>query len=111
MPSPARTLPRRYLAAIALSMAAAATTLPAQAARPAGAFSAQLTAPVSEPRRELLGEQVWRCAGDSCSARFDGSHPQRTCARVVQVFGPVVRFASPAGELSGEQLARCNGAK
>jgi hypothetical protein len=32
------------------------------------------------------------------------------CGKVARKFGPVARFASPQGELSTEQLARCNGA-
>lgn len=108
MPSPRLrpALSRLLVAGLLLGL-----PLSAQAARAPGTFTAELVAPVGEARRELLGEQTWRCAETRCSARFDGAHPLRTCARVVQVFGPVAGFASPAGPLSAQQIARCNGAK
>lgn len=108
MPSPhlRHVLSRTLVAGLLLGL-----SLPAQATRAPGTFTAELAAPVGEARRELLGEQSWRCAETHCSARFDGAHPLRTCARVAQIFGPVAGFSSPAGALSAEQIARCNGAK
>ena len=82
----------------------------AQAGAGSGMFTARLATALSEPRRELVGEQLWRCSADGCTTRFDGAHSVRTCAKVAQAFGPVVRFSTPRGELSAEQLARCNGA-
>jgi hypothetical protein len=81
----------------------------AQAAPRGGAYVASLSAPLAAPRQEIVGGVLWRCAGDSCSAPAEGSRPLMVCERVVKKFGQVARFTSPLGELSAEELTRCNG--
>ncbi len=108
-----RQLPRTLLAAglaIAGTIASfGATTTPAYAAG-AGAYSASLATPVDAPKREVINGVLWRCEGDSCSAPLDGSRPANACAKLVRKIGPVTRFASPKGELSADDLQRCNAA-
>lgn len=80
-----------------------------QAAPRGGAYSAALSTPVSAPKQEIVGGVLWKCAGAQCAAPADGSRPVLACQRVARTFGPIARFTTPAGELSGEELSRCNG--
>ena len=77
----------------------------------AGAMVATLAAPLEAPRQEIMDGAMWRCAGDRCQAPAQGSRPLVVCQRVAKQFGAVSRFASPRGELSAEELTRCNGAR
>ena len=109
----ARKLPRAPIAA-ALALAGtlasfSVTTGPARAA-PSGVYSAALATPLAAARREIIDGAIWRCEGNRCTAPADGARPQAICGKVARKFGPVSRFATPQGELSAEQLARCNGA-
>lgn len=81
----------------------------AQAAPRAGAYAVSLTTPLTAPKQEIIGGVLWKCAGQSCSAPAEGSRPVMVCERVVKKFGQVARFTSPLGELSPEELTRCNG--
>lgn len=109
----ARKLPRALitatLALLGTLASFSATTAPARAA-PAGAYSVALATPLAAARREIIDGAVWRCEADRCSAPADGGRAQSICGKVARKFGPVARFASPQGELSAEQLTRCNGA-
>lgn len=87
-----------------------ATTTPAYAQPQAKGYSATLATPTDAPRREVINGVLWRCEGDSCAAPLDGSSPATACAKAVRKLGPVTRFATPKGELSAEQLQRCNAA-
>lgn len=87
-----------------------ATTSPAYAQAPGKGYSASLTAALDAPRREVINGVLWNCVGDSCAGPVDGARAANTCARVAKKFGPLARFATPKGELSAEDLQRCNGA-
>lgn len=105
-----RTLPHAlFTAALALAAALAGQPIAAKAA-PAGAYAAVLTTPLAAPRREIVDGAIWRCEGDRCSAPADGARAQTVCMKVARRFGPVASFASPQGQLSAEQLTRCNAA-
>lgn len=87
------------------------TAAPAHAQAPqARGYSATLATPLEAPARKVVNDVVWNCTGTSCSGPVDGSSPKNSCARVVKTFGQVTRFATPKGELSAEDLARCNAA-
>jgi hypothetical protein len=109
----ARKLPRALIiAALAFTGTIAsfsATTVTAQAAS-AGSYTVALLAPLDTAKREIIEGAVWRCEGTRCSAPADGGRAMAVCGKVARKFGPVARFASPQGELSAEQLARCNAA-
>jgi hypothetical protein len=79
----------------------------AQAA-PGGSYTAALTTPLAAPRQDVLSGLLWKCAGAQCAAPADGSRPVLVCQRVARTFGPVSRFTAPAGELSSDELIRCN---
>lgn len=100
-----RTAARASLGLAGLFLALGA--VPAQAGT-AGVYSATLQTPVAAPRQEILDEALWKCAGDTCSARVSGSKPLFTCQRVVRKLGPVARFTIPGGELSAAEVAQCN---
>jgi len=110
----ARKLPRALItAALALAGTLASFSVTTQAARAApsgGAYAVTLATPLAEARREIIDGAIWRCAGERCAAPADGARVQAVCGKVARKFGPVSRFATPQGELSAEQLARCNGA-
>lgn len=93
----------------AFAFGAAALAGTAQAA-PRGGSIAALAAPLAEPRQEIISGVLWKCAGGQCTAASEGSRPLLVCQRVAKTFGQVARFSSPAGELSSEELSRCNGA-
>ena len=82
------------------------TTTPVRAAETY--YTAKLAAPVDGEQRAVLGDTMWTCAGDSCTAPRDTSRPKITCERLVKKFGEVSSFATPKGELSGKKLAGCN---
>lgn len=81
----------------------------AQAAPRGGAYVAALATPLTSAKQEIISGVLWKCAGESCTAPAEGSRPMMVCERVAKKFGPLARFASPAGELSAEDLSRCNG--
>ncbi|MBV1690976.1 hypothetical protein KRR38_25680 [Novosphingobium sp. G106] len=94
------------LSAFALGLAAFAGT--AQAAPRSGAF-ASLVTPLLQPKQEIVSGVLWKCDGEHCAAASDGSRPLLVCQRVAKAFGQVARFSTPAGELSSEDISRCNG--
>lgn len=99
------------LLAAVLAIVAGLATFGIQAqAAPRGAYTASLAAPLAAPKQEIIGGVMWKCVGESCSAPAEGSRPVLVCGRVAKKFGMVSRFASPQGELSAEELTRCNGA-
>ena len=87
-----------------------ATTTPAYAQPAAKGYTATLAAPVEAPTRQVINGVLWKCEGDSCSAPLDGSSPATACAKAVRKLGAFTRFATPKGELSADQLQRCNAA-
>ncbi len=105
-----RTLITATLALAGTLATFSATAGPAHAAPSARAYSVTLSAPLSADRREIIDGAIWRCAGDRCSAPADGGRAIAVCGKVARKFGPVGRFVAPQGELSAEQLARCNSA-
>lgn len=99
-------------ASVALKVAAATALLPlgnpAFAAPRSGEYSAALAIPMARPTQEIVNGVLWRCAGERCSAQADGSRPILACQRAVRAFGTVTRFSTPAGDMSAEDLSRCN---
>lgn len=81
---------------------------PAQATSRSDGYSASLATPLTQPRQEIVGGVLWKCAEDRCAAPPAGSRPLLVCERLARTFGPVARFATPAGELSADELTRCN---
>lgn len=81
----------------------------ALAAARSGSNVVALTNPLEAPRQAIVGGVLWKCAGTNCAAPADGSRPVLVCQRVARTFGPIARFTSPTGELSSEDLSRCNG--
>ena len=114
----ARMLPRAFTrtmiaAGLALTGTIAsftATTAPAHAAPSAGAYAVSLASPLPTARREIIDGAIWRCEGDRCSATADGARAAAVCGKVARKFGQVAKFATPQGELTPEQLTRCNAA-
>jgi hypothetical protein len=84
------------------------TTTPAQAA--SAGYSAKLSAALAAPKQKVVNGVVWSCTGDSCAGPVDGARAVNTCVQVVKSFGKVSSFAGPKGELSAEDLQRCNAA-
>ena len=95
------------LLAAKLALAAMIVGQPAHASS-RGSYVAALTAPIATPRQEIVGGVLWKCAGERCAAPADGSRPLLVCQRVAKAFGQVARFTAPSGELSSEDLSRCN---
>ena len=110
----ARMLPRvlipATLALVATVASFSATAVPAHAASSGGAYAVALASPLPAARREIIDGIIWRCAADRCSAPADGARAAAICGKVARKFGPVARFAAPQGELTPEQLTRCNAA-
>ena len=107
-----RQLPRTLIAAgltIAGTFASFAVTATPAFAGPVG-NKATLSAGVAAPAKKIVNGVTWRCAEAKCSAAPDGSNPLTTCTKVVRAFGPVSSFATEKGELSADQLERCNAA-
>jgi hypothetical protein len=107
--SPVRFAPVLATAKFALFAASLALAGQAQAAAQPGLYVAALVTPVPAPRQEIVDGQLWKCSGEECTAPAQGGRAAGTCARVARKLGPLARFTSPQGELSAEELARCNG--
>ncbi|MGE3690633.1 MAG: hypothetical protein AB7F98_04560 [Novosphingobium sp.] len=107
-----RTIPRGLIAAVlALTSTIgsfAAATSPALAMARGGAYAATLSSPLPQPRREIVDGAVWRCDADRCAAPASGARAITVCTKVSRKFGPIARFSTPQGELTAEELARCN---
>ncbi len=105
-----RKLPHSLIAfAMALTGTIAsfsATTAHAAAQR--NSYSAALAAPLSAPRREIIGGMLWKCEADRCTATGEGSRTVLLCQRVAKKFGTVARFTAPQGDISSDELNRCN---
>ena len=71
-------------------------------------YSVKLVTPLSAPRSEIVGDVLWKCAGDHCLAADAGSRPVVMCQRVARKFGEVAEFRSTMGDLKAEDLAKCN---
>ena len=100
----------RSSAAQLFLLAAVAFAAPVTAQSPSAGYSATLAAPAPAAKKAVVNGVVWHCEGDTCAAPLDGARPAIACGRMVRAFGTVTRFASPKGELSAEDLARCNAA-
>ena len=99
------------LRAIALSALALAGSMLAQApalASPAASYAVRLAQPLSGPKQAIIGEVLWKCADDRCTAADAGSRPLVMCQRVAHKFGEVAEFRSAAGDLAAAELAKCN---
>ena len=72
-------------------------------------FTAKLEAPASDARVIALGT-IWTCDGDTCVARPDHSATVRACRQFTrQAHARVVAYGPEGGELTAEEIARCNG--
>ncbi len=89
----------------------AATTSPAQGAARGGAYVASLAHPLEAPKQQILDGALWRCEGSTCSAPASGGRAVLACNRIARTFGEVARFETPRGELTAEDLTRCNAAQ
>jgi hypothetical protein len=73
-------------------------------------FTAKIEAPVAEQTRVIANNAVWTCEGDTCRARPTHSATVRACRQFVRESGArVVSYGPEGGELSADELARCNG--
>ena len=109
----ASALPRTLIAAaLAVTGTIASfgiTAGPAHAQGPTKGYVATLTAKLDAPKRSVVNGVVWNCAGNTCTGPVDGSRAATSCAKVGRQFGEIAAFATPKGDLSAEDLARCNG--
>lgn len=103
-----RTLLAAGLAIAGTIASFSATTSPAYAG--AAGYTAKLSTALEAPKQKVVNDVLWRCTGDSCTGPVDGARAVNTCAKVAKAFGPVSSFATPKGELSAEELQRCNAA-
>lgn len=92
-----------HLAAVSIVAA------PAPALAASGGHVATLAQPLAAPKQAILGEVLWKCAGDRCAAANAGGRPVLVCQRVVKEFGAVSGFTSGTKEFSADDLAKCNG--
>lgn len=103
-----RQLAPAILALVGTVTSFAMTAAPVRAATNGAFYSATLTRPMDGPQKVIQKGVLWKCDGAECSAPRDTSRPAIVCARLTQKLGPVTRFATPQGDLSSEDLARCN---
>ncbi|UPT64002.1 MAG: hypothetical protein M0D54_05505 [Hyphomonadaceae bacterium JAD_PAG50586_4] len=79
-------------------------------ARDAGVFTVKLDAPVAERTQYITQNTIWTCEGDTCRARAQHAASVRACRQFVREAGArVVAYGPEGGELSADELARCNG--
>ncbi len=105
-----RTLLAAGLAIVGTVSSFGVTTSPAHAQGASLGNVASLATPLETSRKIVINETLWKCAGDVCKSAVENSRPANTCIRLVKKIGPVTSFATPRGELSAEDLQRCNAA-
>lgn len=66
--------------------------------------SAKLATPVAERAQVIANGVVWTCEGDTCTAHFSRAVTARVCGELAKEVGQVTAI----GNLSAEDLARCN---
>ncbi len=98
----------RTIVRAALPVLALAALTPANAVAASGGYAATLATALPAARSEVLNGVLWKCAADRCAAPAQESRALIVCQKVVKKFGAIARFATPAGELGAEDLARCN---
>ena len=103
-----RTLLAMGLALIGTVASFTATTTPVHAQSQRTYYSAAMQTPITGTRSEIVRGILWKCAADACTASRDVSRPVNVCARLVKKIGPVASFRTPDGDLSAEELTRCN---
>jgi hypothetical protein len=96
------------LALVGTAASFAVTATPTRAADASSYYTVTLAAPVAKPAKLMLGDVLWNCAGDSCSAAQDTARPVVVCTKLAAKVGTINRFATPKGELAAEDMARCN---
>jgi hypothetical protein len=106
--SAVRQLLPAFLALVGTAASFAVTATPARAADGNAYYSVTLASPVAKPAKLMLGDVLWNCAGDTCSAGQDTARPVVVCTKLAAKVGTINRFATPKGELATEDMARCN---
>ena len=99
---------RKFAAALLLVCAPFA----AQSAPPRGVAAEARVQWSHEPRETLIvGEQVWRCEGETCRGQvIDTPFLQvRACRAIARQVAGVADFSSASGPLTADELGRCNG--
>ena len=103
-----RQLLPAVLALVGTAATFAVTATPVRAADSNAYYSVTLAAPVAKPAKLMLGDVLWNCAGDTCSAGQDAARPAVVCTKLAAKVGTISKFATPKGELAAEDMARCN---
>lgn len=106
--SAVRQLLPAVLALVGTAASFAVTATPVRAADANSYYSVTLAAPVAKPAKLMLGDVLWNCAGDTCSAGQDTARPVVVCTKLAAKVGTISKFATPKGELAAEDMARCN---
>ena len=79
-------------------------------ARDGGVFTVKLDTPVAERTQYITQNTIWTCEGDTCRARAQHAASVRACRQFVREAGVRVSSYGPeGGELTADELARCNG--
>lgn len=61
-------------------------------------------------RQVIAQNTVWLCEGDTCRARPNHAASVRACRQIARELGArIVAYGPEGGELTAEELARCNG--
>lgn len=72
-------------------------------------FTVRVQAPISETQ-VITQNTLWTCAGDTCRARPNHAATVRSCRQFARETGArVVAYGPEGGELTADELARCNG--
>jgi hypothetical protein len=96
---------------LVIAAIASAAFAGAASARGGEVFVARLATPLAESTRVIALNTVWTCEGDTCRARPGHASTVRACRQFVRESGVnVVAYGPEGGELSADEIARCNGA-
>lgn len=97
------------LKSIAVAVLASVAFVGAAYARDA-VFTIKIEAPVAETTQFIASNTVWICEGDTCRARPNHASSVRACRQFVRESGArVISYGPEGGELSADEIARCNG--
>ncbi len=101
---------RTFRTAVVASFAAAAMTLgiATPSIAQSSGYRAVLATPATPGARVVVGEVLWVCGTDACTAAKSTSRPAIVCEQAVKKVGKLTSFTAAGTTFDDAALAKCN---